>query len=339
MITDRYYYSKLNAEEKKAYKSLYLAMTSYEKMAIVQKPLFGSFDISKVIFGVNMDNPLLYYVDFGNLRYSIQPGAVAFYISYYISSPEDLKTLEREVHNVTQKIMAKVTGNNSYELVCSVHDVLVRNVLYDMGALPNLQAVLLRSNTILGALLYKTAVCEGIAKTFKLILNMRDIPCIVAVGKANGGNRSSSDNTLHAWNIVRVNGCNFGVDVTWDINYSSKQMIRHDYLMLSNRMMSKDHEGIVDLPRCTTEGGDYFSKKGLAFTQEKELIDYLTDQVKKGNRAMEFRFESGNADPTPIVENAVRNAFSRVAHLVYGNGYRTKPNPIMGVFSVAIQDV
>lgn len=37
---------------------------------------------------------------------------------------------------------------------------------------------------IVGVLFYKTAVCEGIAKTFKFLLNALDIKCIVVKGKA-----------------------------------------------------------------------------------------------------------------------------------------------------------
>lgn len=333
MITDRYYYSTLSLEEKKAYKSLYLAMVAYEKAVVIQKPLIKKIDVQKVIFSVNMDHPLLFYVDFGNLRYSVRTSVISFEIEYYFRK-EDALTLQTEIRKVLSKILGKITGRNAYEVVCSAHDVLARNVLYDTKALQNIQSVLLRSNTILGVLFYKTAVCEGIAKTFKYILNMRDIPCIVAVGRASDTKQNPDASELHAWNLVRVDGKNFGVDVTWDINLSQKQLLRHDYLFLSDSMMQRDHHSTVAAPHCVTEGQDFFSQNGLTFRTEKQLFDHLADRLISGNQTAEFRFLVETADPYRAVCDTVARAIAQSFHFQSRISYSVMYNRSQDVFGV-----
>ena len=67
MIYDRYYYSKLNNREKKAYKKIYAAMQNHESSVTING--FVETDIPKLMSAINLDNPHLFYVDF---RYGFQ---------------------------------------------------------------------------------------------------------------------------------------------------------------------------------------------------------------------------------------------------------------------------
>ena len=62
MIYDRYYYSKLNNREKKAYKKIYAAMENYEPSVTING--FVEADIRKLMSAINFDNPHLFFVDF-----------------------------------------------------------------------------------------------------------------------------------------------------------------------------------------------------------------------------------------------------------------------------------
>lgn len=75
--------------------------------------------------------------------------------------------------------------------------------MYDDVAKDNLLKFHARSNTILGVLFYKTAVCEGIAKTLKFLLNALDIKCIVVKGKATDDLSVKSFSLAYAANLRR----------------------------------------------------------------------------------------------------------------------------------------
>ena len=119
------------------------------------------------------DLPHLFYVDF---RYGFQSDLFSrMIILKYIYNQADTLILTEKVKKVCNKILSKVAGKTEFEKELSLHDILAGNVLYDDVAKDNLLKFHARINTILGVLFYKTAVCEGIAKTFKFNLSDVDI--------------------------------------------------------------------------------------------------------------------------------------------------------------------
>ena len=145
MIYDRYYYSKLNNREKKAYKKIYAAMQNYEPSVTING--FVETDIPKLMSAINLDNPHLFFVDF---HYELQSDLFSqTVILKYIYNKADAVILTEKVKKVCNKILSKVTGKTEFEKELSLHDILARNVLYDDVAKNNLLKFHARSNTIL----------------------------------------------------------------------------------------------------------------------------------------------------------------------------------------------
>ena len=148
MLNDRYYYSKLNNREKKAYKKIYGAMQDHESSVTING--FVEADIPKLMSAINLDNPHLFYVDF---HYELQSDLFSqTVILKYIYNQADTIVLTEKVKKVCSKILSKVTGKTDFEKELSLHDILARNVLYDDVAKDNLLKFRARSNTILGVL-------------------------------------------------------------------------------------------------------------------------------------------------------------------------------------------
>ena len=309
MIYDRYYYSKLNNREKKVYKKIYAAMQNYEPSVTING--FVETDIPKLMSAINLDNPHLFFVDF---HYELQSDLFSqTVILKYIYNKADTVILTEKVKKVCNKILSKVTGKTEFEKELSLHDILARNVLYDDVAKNNLLKFHARSNTILGVLFYKTAVCEGIAKTFKFLLNALDIKCIVVKGKATddlSGNVSSDP--LHAWNMVKIDGKPYYIDLTWDINLSDKNIIRHDYFNLTDKDIAIDHSVDKSLPSCKAYDDNYFYKNGLVVTRKADLRQIIADKIKKGENSAEVKILDEvidkNSDMFDIFKSCIRLA-------------------------------
>lgn len=79
----------------------------------------------------------------------------------YIYDKNETAVLTEKVKKVCNKILSRVSGQTDYEKELSLHDVLVENIVYHDVAKNNLEKYRFRSNTILGSLLYKTAVILG----------------------------------------------------------------------------------------------------------------------------------------------------------------------------------
>lgn len=310
MIYDRYYYSKLNNREKKAYKKIYAAMQNYEPFVTIDG--FFETDIPKLMSAINFDNPHLFFVDF---HYELQSNLFSQTIKLkYIYNQADTVVLTEKVKKVCNKILSKVTGKTEFEKELSLHDVLARNVLYDDVAKDNLLKFHARSNTILGVLFYKSAVCEGIAKTLKFLLNALDIKCVVVKGKAtdelSGG--IVSPEIFHAWNMVKIDEKPYYVDLTWDINLSEKNIIRHDYFNLTDMDIAIDHSIDKNLPSCKAYDDNYFYKNGLVVTKKADLRRIVANKINNGENSVEFKIMNEvidkNSDMFDIFKSCIRLA-------------------------------
>lgn len=109
-------------------------------------------------------------------------------------------------------------------------------------ALQNREKFKWRSATILGGLMHKAAICEGVSKLMKMLLNALDIECIVAIGKSNDLSGTSKLQAVdHAWNIVKIDEKWYHTDVTFDMGVSRKNFVRHDYFNMTDEQISRDH--------------------------------------------------------------------------------------------------
>lgn len=83
--------------------------------------------------------------------------------------------------------------------------------------------------------------CLGYSTTFQLLMDLCDVECITVVGAAFD---SLED---HAWNMVKLDGEWYCVDVTWDDptmgSGNSNSVVRHRYFnVTSDRMRESDHQ-------------------------------------------------------------------------------------------------
>lgn len=69
-----------------------------------------------------------------------------------------------------------------------------------------------------------------------------EMGCIVVPGK--------SRDDEHAWNIVKVNGNAYHLDMTWDVANSRPGHICYDYYNLPEREITLDHSEFGGVPAC-----------------------------------------------------------------------------------------
>lgn len=66
------------------------------------------------------------------------------------------------------------------------------------------------------------------------------------------------DNGNHAWNIVKIGGKAYHLDMTWDINLSSNGVISYKYYLISDQEAARDHDWKRNVPACTARRGSMF---------------------------------------------------------------------------------
>ncbi|MDD6404413.1 MAG: transglutaminase domain-containing protein [Clostridiales bacterium] len=120
----------------------------------------------------------------------------------------DAKSKQRELDNALETLARKVdiSGMTDEEIVLAYHEYLTSTVAYAYEAY--LTNTLGEENEydMYGALVKHSAVCQGYAETMFYLLKQAGIPCSIV----------SSANINHAWNVVKIHGNWYHIDVTWD---------------------------------------------------------------------------------------------------------------------------
>lgn len=276
MKNERYYYRILDAEEKSAYRMIYNGI-KMRALNIVVPVYLQPSQVQDVYLKVLFDTPWFYYINQTVVR-------ITGHIGYYVLLPEYLYTnteierLNQDIQNILRKIDVKARQmlSNKFRLEKYLHDSIVKSVAYDYDSLKKTDCF--NAHSIVGAFLDKKAVCEGIAKAFKLLCNEYSMKCIVVLGKAEQSGNFDGD-CYHAWNLVKVGNGSYHVDVTWDNMFDMDfELISYDYFNITTADMLKDHMPIVKLPFCRDTGLNYFYCTKSFVSSYQDLVELIVQR-------------------------------------------------------------
>ncbi len=153
---------------------------------------------------------------------------------------------------VTEAIAALITdGMSDYEKELALHDYIIDVSDYDRAELyPGLGSPDPDNSNPYGTLINGRAICSGYSGTFQLFMDMLGIECVTVNGAAN------ADREEHAWNMVRLGGEWYCVDVTWDDPVglvTNSDFERHQYFNVTSEYLRDTRhfwEG-EDVPEAT----------------------------------------------------------------------------------------
>lgn len=338
MIADYYYYHQLDDREKSLYKAIYDAVTKYETRIVTNNAHYTQKDINKVYLAVLNDNPQFFYFDQRHLEYRWNQESVEFRLNYLLSEA-DCRKYAKIVNEKVEKIFqyAKLEGKSDYEKVRTIHDILSGRVKYaydwfdcDTGM------EFLYSHSILGVFCQKKSVCEGIAKAYKLLLNVLGVKCIVVSGKLKS---ESSSNGEHAWNIVKIDGKTYHVDPTNDICNSTREYTNYDYFCLTDKQISISHMGYDGVPKCEDTKYDFFYCNGSDIPNERSLDKYIQKKTTQIPCEIYVRISYAMNDDFAKLVNKVQNKVMKlITSKDYGLIYDTKYNEAQRTVRILVKN-
>ncbi len=287
MVYDRYYYSILPEADRRVYRSLYHGIEKMQKAFTFFNDPSSQYPLSQILYFVGLDNPHLFYVDFHCCSITEAPLSKTIELTYWYSQDE-IAILKAKVDTVLGKMLSHIKGKTEYEKELAIHDMLVRNVTYNFGATEHPYQYAPRASSIMGVLFYKTATCGGISMAAKMLLNLCNIKCIVAYGVAKDGAEA------HAWNIVKIEGAAYHLDITWDISTSSPAWISHDYFNLTDSDILLEHNPAVRYPVCSSTKYNFHKRNGLWVSDEQDITKIISSMKMQGKRVLTFRYIGDN---------------------------------------------
>lgn len=167
------------------------------------------------------------------------------YVSDDIKFSFEYKVPQEDARTISSTIISikkEAEGKSDFEKVKIIHDWIVKNTRYADDEYSSGSYDLGNSVTAyqpLAIFKYGKGVCQAYAETFNLLAREVGLGSILIGGKAY----NYSGWGKHAWNIVNVDGELYHIDTTWD-DFSlsdGTQYLRHDYFLIDDATMSKDH--------------------------------------------------------------------------------------------------
>ena len=186
-----------------------------------------------------------------------------------------------------EKLVRPAMKLSEWEKEKYVHDFICENVHYD-------KLKKSYSHEIIGPLGQGVGVCEGIAKSVKVLCDALGIWCMIAIC---GNNPEKGIKYRHTWNIVKIGGTYYHLDATFDNtlgkhSFGAKE-IRYDYFNLDDKNIFRDHEPLIaPAPACTDGDHFYYKEKKMSFTKTEDVYKRSLQAAKKG-KMLTFHWRGG----------------------------------------------
>lgn len=187
--------------------------------------------INYVVNAAYLENPECYYVNGYYQYHYITSGSSSYAFAVeltYLYTEEEVKAYDKVIENEKQHVLSLMDEDmTELEKVMLVHNYIATNHTYDYSySIYNIYDFFTK----------RTGVCQAYALAMNYFLRAAGVECIHAY----------SYEMNHDWNLVKVDGNWYHVDVTWDDTWSnSENVVSYRYFLKSDDAFynSLDHYG------------------------------------------------------------------------------------------------
>lgn len=279
-----FYYTRMTKAQQATY---HVIMQGANALADeFQIPRIESAELYDVFFRLRLDHPEIFWaVGFKYRYYKDSPNLIL--IPEYIFDKNKIREHQKALGARVDKLVRTAMKFSEWDKEKYVHDFICENIRYDKLKKPY-------SHEIIGPLGHGVGVCEGIAKSVKVLCDALGVWCIIAIC---GNNPEKGIKYRHTWNIVRINGQYYHLDATFDNTLGKNEdgltSIRYDYFNLDDKNIFRDHEPLIaPAPPCPDGNHFYYREKKLSFTKLEDVYKRALQAAKKG-REFTFHWRGG----------------------------------------------
>lgn len=211
------------------------------------------------------------------------------YNSDYLVSKEVKEIMQDTLNKKVEEILGSVPHGDEFDIQTYLDEYLCQNIEYAEDAD--------FANTVYGALVRGKALCEGYAKSYKLLCNELGIKCDLTVG--------IGENEPHMWNTVFTDGEYAYTDVTWnDLGTGSSRM----YFNINEKTLLKNHKidslfyemtlneisdgNLFNFVKrnCESNENSHFVKNGLVLESDyaQKAAEIVTKNLQSGKTQESF---------------------------------------------------
>ena len=229
--TSKWAYNQITSKQQKVYARLFESASSLSQSCDISDIGVTEDDLYTAFWAFDYDNPQFLELGSGySYSYVAEPNGQkdmrSISIDYSRTSSEISQgNFDSTVKSVLAQAQSQI---GDYAKLQYVHDWIVNNTVY------------LKEDTDYeseadGPVIYGKAICEGYSKAFMYFAQSMGYECICVVGGASGID--------HMWNMVKLEGQWYHVDVTWDdpVMSDGSHALKYNYFLISDARIKLDH--------------------------------------------------------------------------------------------------
>ena len=266
---EAYYYQHLPKPQQAAYHAMKTGFAALSPGFSV--PRLENRELSDIFFRLRLDCPEIFYVT--GFTYRFTPGAENVeLLPEYLFDKAKIRDHQKALASRVDKLARPAMNMTASEKERYIHDFICQNVRYDKLKKPY-------SHEIIGPLGQGVGVCEGIAKSVKILCDALGLWCIIAVSEANP---DQGVKYRHAWNILKLDGQYVHLDATFDNSLGHDGVIRYDYFNLDDKRLFRDHQPVIyPVPACASGDRFYYREAKLSFTKVEDVVKRAQMAIRK----------------------------------------------------------
>ncbi len=209
-------------------------------------------------------------------------------------------TLEERYYYSLLKKQADIINSKysqPYDKEKAIHDYIVDTFAYTDGE------IIKDSHQVVGLMKDGNGVCEAYAVLFAILCNMTGIENTIVTGTLDGVD--------HMWNMVKLDGEYYHVDVTSDDPLPDvKGRIRYGYFNITDKEILKDHVIDEGFPVCGGTKYNYHRLNGYVVHSADELKSLISERIAAGDKRISFLTEGYALGSSEDVVNAMPESYS-----------------------------
>jgi len=292
-VSERFFYNQLDERQQEIYRLLRAGLTRGDEE--IQIDTDDAEEVHELFRFILFDHPELFWVTgtSSSRIYQWTDGT-----TYLIFKPEyghtgaEKEAMQAEIDEAVEAFLASVDpALSEYERVRAVYEHIILTTTYNLDA-PDHQ-------NIYSVFVNGESVCAGFSRAAQLLLNRLGIFATYVVGDAYVP-EASSEPIAHAWNLVRIEGEYYYLDVTWgspvfqDGNGLNHSGIVYDYLLVNEEKLFRTHtlaEGIV-MPPVTSLRHNFFVMNGMFYesADEARILESMNTSIRNQEDWVAFKF-------------------------------------------------
>lgn len=262
-------YNASQSDMEEAENAMYTLFRNYGESVDIRSCNLTIDEATTAFINVINSHPELYYVSNGFKYKKTSSEKVSTFIAVYLFDKDQCKEKNELWDSAVSDYMSGVQSEwCELEKLLYLNNYITKNCMYDPNVYNKTQ-MNPNSRSAYGCLVDHVAVCQGYALATNYLCHKMGVEsCVV-----------TSDDLNHAWNLVKVDGKVYQLDVTWDdptpdiIGRAS-----HNYFLKSNNVFAtfENHKINDDIDWACERGWDWSAATSTKYDS------YIWDSIETG---------------------------------------------------------